>query len=460
MDHGTGRPKNRRTEPGGSPYEPPAVGSAGPPYRKPTNRKLDYPRWNHYSVPMNTQEKRILFFASSVHFFTHFYILVFPALVMPMSRALSLPLSEVLNYSFWMYLLYGIMAIPWGALSDRWGHKPALSAGIILAGAGMVFAGLSANKITLVLAFALVGVGCSAFHPAGTALVSQGIRERGRAMGINGIWGTAGMAMAPFLMSLLNYFFEWQRSLVIIGVAGLILGVSTAAIPFSVEKGVDVKKTESVTGNSALKLFILFISIMVAGGFMYRSFSLILPSFIEYRLGSLYDVLSNFFNRVIPDFSSSAGFETLTAGILTTGIYLFGILGQYVGGRAADRYSLKWAYFFFFLCATPFVAGMYIFKNAAVVPLAGMFLFFTLGMQPIENSLIAFLTPARFRSVSYGVKFTLNFGIGSFAVKLSGLVEQRSGIDGVILLVGGFLLLVIAGISIFLAATRGQAIRH
>ena len=51
---------------------------------------------------MNSQERKILFFSSSIHFLTHFYVLVFPALVMPMSRDLGLPLATVLNISFWM----------------------------------------------------------------------------------------------------------------------------------------------------------------------------------------------------------------------------------------------------------------------------------------------------------------------------------------------------------------------
>jgi MFS transporter, FSR family, fosmidomycin resistance protein len=52
----------------------------------------------------------------------------------------------------------------------------------------------------------------------------------------------------------------------------------------------------------------------------------------------------------------------------------------------------------------------------ALVLVAGAYVFFALGMQPIENSLVASLTPERWRSTSYGVKFVLNFGVGSLAV--------------------------------------------
>jgi hypothetical protein len=55
------------------------------------------------------------------------------------------------------------------------------------------------------------------------------------------------------------------------------------------------------------------------------------------------------------------------------------------------------------------------------IPLIGagaLFVFFSLGMQPIENSLFAQFTPPRWRATAYGLKFVLTFGVGSLAVWL------------------------------------------
>jgi len=108
----------------------------------------------------------------------------------------------------------------------------------------------------------------------------------------------------------------------------------------------------------------------------------------------------------------------------------------------------------------PFILAAVLLQNALLIPAAGMFLLFTVGMQPIENSLLAFLTPARWRSMSYGIKFTLTFGAGSFAVKIVGAVQQHYGIDSVIVLVAGFLAAVILCLAVFLLMSRGQQIRH
>jgi len=409
---------------------------------------------------MTPLERRILFFSSVTHFLTHFYVLVFPALVMPISRDLGMPVSAVLNISFWMYLLYGILALGWGWLSDHWGHRWAMAAGMILAGLGFVFAGLVRSPALITVAFALVGVGCSAYHPSGLALVSQGVRERGRALGINGIWGNIGIASVPFVVGGLNYLVGWQRGVLLLGLIGVAVGTASLAVPFSVEKHSDLKVVEPLEGRLAVRLFVVFCLGAMFAGFMYRSFTVILPAFLEVRLGNLATGFRQLALSRVGSLRDTAAFDTLVANLIATGVYVLGIVGQALGGRVADRFSLKWSYFAFFCLALPFVLAMSALRSAWLVPAAGMFVLFSMGMQPIENSLLAYLIPPRWRSVGYGVKFTLTFGAGSFAVKLAGLVESRYGIESVVWLIAGFLALVILSVSGFLVASRGQAIRH
>jgi MFS family permease len=409
---------------------------------------------------MNPQERRILFFCSATHFLTHFYVLVFPALVMPMSRDLGLPIAAVLNISFWMYLLYGLLALGWGWISDHLGHKWAMNTGIILAAGGFVLAGLVRSLPLISASFALVGIGCSAYHPAGLALVSQGIRKRGRAMGINGVWGNVGMASAPFVSGLLTYFIGWSRGVVILGAAGLLVGIAGLLTPFSIERGTEVKKVEKLDSGTAVRLFVVFCAGVLFAGLMYRSFTLILPAFLESRLGGVTQSLRNIVTRRFSSVEDLPAFQTLVATLIATGVYVLGIFGQALGGRVADRHSLKWSYFIFYCAALPFVLASAFLENALLIPAAGMFVLFAVGMQPIENSLLAFLTPVRWRSMSYGIKFTLTFGAGSFAVKIVSAVQSSYGISSVIILVAGFLAMVILCVGVFLLLSRGQEIRH
>jgi len=46
---------------------------------------------------MDANERRILFSTSAAHYLTHFFVLVFPALVMPISRDLGFSAERVIT---------------------------------------------------------------------------------------------------------------------------------------------------------------------------------------------------------------------------------------------------------------------------------------------------------------------------------------------------------------------------
>jgi hypothetical protein len=114
----------------------------------------------------------------------------------------------------------------------------------------------------------------------------------------------------------------------------------------------------------------------------------------------------------------------------------------------------------FFASALPFLLLMRFVEGPLLIFAAGGFVLFSLGMQPIENSLVAVLTPPRWRSVSYGIKFTLVFGAGSLAVYFVSFVDGRWGLDAVIFLLMAFLVGVLSMIGVLLVASRDVSLRH
>ena len=72
---------------------------------------------------MNSREFRILTATCYGHFMSHFNMLVFPAVVLPLAGRLKMDMAYILDLSFWMYCLFGITALPWGMIADRWDSK-------------------------------------------------------------------------------------------------------------------------------------------------------------------------------------------------------------------------------------------------------------------------------------------------------------------------------------------------
>jgi hypothetical protein len=75
-------------------------------------------------------------------------------------------------------------------------------------------------------------------------------------------------------------------------------------------------------------------------------------------------------------------------------------------------------------------------------------------MQPIENSLIAGITPARWRSTSYAVKFALNFGVGATVVQLIAPIKTRYSLEMVYAFLGGVVFLLAASAATMLLVSR------
>lgn len=409
---------------------------------------------------MDPNERNILIFTSFGHFFTHFYMLVFPVLLLPITRSLDMPLEVILPKSFLMYLLYGLLAIPWGFLSDRFNPRLIMGFGTILAGCGFLFSGLLRDPAFLSLSLALVGIGCAAYHPSGLSMISKGVKSRGKGMGLNGIFGNLGIASAPFAAGVLNYAFGWQVTLLILGAAGVGTGFVCLIVPFSVDRDTDKQRGTEMKKGNVLKLFIALCAIVTASGLLYRGFTLILPSYLEIRLSTAFEGVYAALRRAGETGMLSTEQGSLFAAVVAGSAYLIGMLGQAIGGKMADKFDLKRTYLLFSILALPFLLLLRFGSGFALIVYAGMFAFFTLGLQPVENSIYAMLTPPRWRSLAYGTKFTLSFGVGSLSVFLVSKVQDGWGIEAVVLLLTGYLSVMILLILLLNYLGRNQELRH
>ena len=400
------------------------------------------------------EEHRILLVTSPGHFFTHFLTLAFPAITMPLTAAFGMPLEEVVKLSFLMYLLYGVLALPVGLLADRYRARPMLVGGVFLMGVGLVVAGAFPDPLVMAAALAVVGVGASVYHPAGIALISHTVRLRGLALGVNGVFGSLGIALAPLATGMLAWAFGWQVALVILGGVGLV----TAALLTRVHVDETIRPTTTRTepdGRAMAPYFVILCVALVLGGIVYRGNMLLLPAYMELHT----TFLSDFIARLpLPERHRTT---TLAASILASVVMFAGLFGQLAGGRLADRMELRRAYLAFHAASLPFLLAMAFTNEVALVACAAAYGFFSFGMQPIENSLIAAITPVRWRSTSFAVKFVLNFGVGASAVQLVGPIKTAYSLEMVYVFLAGLVFLLVASVvALMIASRRIPAIRN
>ena len=179
-------------------------------------------------------------------------------------------------------------------------------------------------------------------------------------------------------------------------------------------------------GRHLKRYFMVLCVAMMLAGLAYRSGSLVMPSYFEVKASFLVPVA----NAVVEAFGGT-GAKTAAATALTSLVYATGIVGQMIGGRVADSRDLRLSYLVFHLAAIAPAVAMVWLTEVPLLLAAMLYILFGLGMQPIENSLIAKLTPPAWRSTAYGLKFVLAFGVGALAVGLVGQIERRAGLSAV-----------------------------
>jgi MFS family permease len=374
------------------------------------------------SATLDQHDRRILLNTCYGHFMSHFNMLVFPALVLPLTVRLRLEMAQVLALSFWMYLLFGLTALFWGIIADRFGARRLLFIFFV----GTALSGIGAalwldSPVMFASALGALGLFSGIYHPAGLGLISKGMSRVGIGMGYNGMFGNLGLAMAPLLTGVIHWLWGPQAAYLVLG--GLNLGGAVLMILFPVSATAPDASTDSAGGNGFLWPFIILLAAMMMGGIVYRGASVILPAYFELKTPELYLWLMEAIRGGIS--------QNLVATTITSIIFLIGILGQYSGGRCADRYEPAVCYLIFFGIAGPAAFCMALTKDLLLVAMAVIFFFFLLGMQPIENTLVARFVPRRLHHSAFGAKFIVTFGVGALAVKGVAAIETIYNIETV-----------------------------
>jgi EmrB/QacA subfamily drug resistance transporter len=243
-------------------------------------------------------------------------------------------------------LVFAGLLLTTGTLSDRFGRKGALQAGIVLFGLGSMSAALSTSTLHLIGSRAFMGIGGALIMPSTLSILINLFRdakERGRAIAI---WaGCSGLSVAigPVTGGLLLRHFSWSSVFWVnipIGITALTLGAFL--IPTS--RDPDQGRLDLVgAGMSVVALFSLLFGIIegpVRGwtdGVVLVAFAVGLvglASFIAWELHTDDPMLDmHFFEN--PRFSAANGAITLTFFAMFGSMFLMTQYWQLVHGYDA-----------------------------------------------------------------------------------------------------------------------------
>ena len=134
-------------------------------------------------------------------------------------------------------LVFAALLLTFGSLSDRFGRKGMLLAGLTVFGAASLAGGFTTSPAQLIAARAVMGLGAAMTFPATLSLISNVFterRERARAIGLWGAIGGVAIALGPIVGGWLLEHFSWASIFVAMTpVAAVAIALVVACVPAS-----------------------------------------------------------------------------------------------------------------------------------------------------------------------------------------------------------------------------------
>jgi FSR family fosmidomycin resistance protein-like MFS transporter len=174
------------------------------------------------------QDVKLIGLVALAHGLSHFYQIATAVLFPLIKDDLGVSYTALGSTVALYYIVSGICQTLAGFAVDRYGARRVLFAGLALAVAGALLAGLAQNFPMLVLAAAVGGLGNSVFHPVDFSILNARVDKArlGYAFSWHGIAGYLGYAAAPAYGIAMASAFGWRGAL--LGAAAI--GVAVVAL--------------------------------------------------------------------------------------------------------------------------------------------------------------------------------------------------------------------------------------
>ena len=356
---------------------------------------------------------------SGSHGIMHAYLVLLPAMIPLLGGELG-NLETIGWLASLVALFYGWISLPVGFMADRFSKKTMIILSMGFCGTASIIVGLSHSLIITAIGLIILGIGASLYHPCGyahMALVSD--EQRGRYMGIQGMGGDVGMAISFLTSSVLGASFGWRNTFLIWGVFGLLMAIIDRIVVVEIACEVDPTQIGRGPVDTLKRMF----------GTADRG-TLILTFLIVILSGMLWTGVSNFIMVYITDVK---GVALVIAGGLSTLKYSVGAFAQITGGELSDRIGRKILLLFgYSVFAISLIALTLSPSNLIIMSILVVILGFTFFItQSPMNALLGDVSLKDTVGVTYGVNFTLKYGIGFFTPAIAGWLATNYSLNHV-----------------------------
>ena len=372
----------------------------------------------------------VKFLLNVAHGIDHMFLLIFATAVATIATEFGYSQWEdLMPYSVGAFALFGLGSLPAGRLGDVWGRRIMMIIFFFGIGASALLVAATQNAWQLAGALALLGAFAAIYHPVGIPMLVQNVKNFGAVIGVNGLAGNLGIAVAALVTGLLVKWIGWRAAFVVPGLVAIGCGVVFAIVC--------PKETHTPSKGKGGKAKVQLSPAMLVRAFAVMTAAAATSSILfNFTTNGNSQLLSESFRGVIED--------PAVLGALFALIYTVASFAQVVVGRLIDVMPFKPLQLWMSVAQVPLLIFAAYMQDWWMFVALMAVMIFIFGSIPFTDAMIVRYVDDRLRSRIAGMRLTVAFGISSLAVWALGPMVKSVGF--------GTALLIMAGIAAIKAA--------
>jgi MFS family permease len=345
------------------------------------------------------------------HALDHLFLLIFATAVSAIAQDFGVAgWEDMMPYTVGAFMMFGFASIPAGRMGDLWGRRQMMLVFFFGMGLSAIAVSLTQTPLQMGIALTVLGIFSAIYHPVGIPMLVQKAVRPGFTIGINGLAGNLGIALAALSTGFLVAWQGWRVAFIVPGLVSIVCGFVFAwAAPH--ESDAPAKKKSN--------------SVQLPKHVAWRTFAVMVATATTTSV--LFNITTNGNAQLLAERLDGLVNDPARLGMLLAGVYAVASLAQLVVGSLLDRFPMK-PLFFGVLLLQIVAFGVasqtsgWIWYFAALAYMVMVF-----GAIPFTDTMVVRYIDDAMRSRVSGTRIAISFGFSSIAVYLLGPVVKVAG---------------------------------
>jgi MFS family permease len=362
------------------------------------------------------------------HAIDHWVLLIFATAVSTIAADFGFARWEdLMPYATGAFFAFGLGSLPAGRLGDTWGRRPMMLAFFFGLGASLLLVAAATGPWQIAIALTLMGVFSAIYHPVGIPMLVRDTKRPGRTIGINGLAGNLGIALAAVVTGVLVKYFGWRIAFVVPALVSIGCGLLFARLsPPEGEPPTRRQGTTAALPSAVLVRVFAVITVVATTGAL------------------LFNFTTNGNTELLRERMAGVITDPAALGILLALVYAIASFAQLLVGHLIDRVPIKRLLLSIVAAQVPLFLLASQAQGWAFYALIVLFMGMVFGAIPFIDAIIVRFVDDRIRSRVAGARLAVSFSISSLAVYLLGPVVKSSGFHVLLLMMAAIAVVTLA----------------